>query len=90
MHIVRELWGGEPVDFTGGHFDVRGAQIVRPDWPDIYLGGSSSPALDVAAAYADVYLTWGEPPDAVAEKLDAVRSAPRPPAGRCASGSACT
>jgi alkanesulfonate monooxygenase len=74
MHIFRELWAGHPVDFTGEHFDVRGAQIVpHPVWPDIYLGGSSSAALDVAAAYADVYLTWGEPPDAVAEKLAHVR-----------------
>jgi len=74
MHIFRELWAGDPVDFTGEHFDVRGAQIVpHPVWPDIYLGGSSAAALDVAAAHADVYLTWGEPPDAVAEKLDRVR-----------------
>jgi alkanesulfonate monooxygenase len=74
MHIFRELWAGDPIDFTGEHFDVRGAQIVpHPVWPAIYLGGSSSAALDVAAAYADVYLTWGEPPDAVAEKLDRVR-----------------
>jgi alkanesulfonate monooxygenase len=74
MHIFRELWGGDPVDFRGEHFDVRGAQIVpHPVWPDIYLGGSSAAALEVAAAHADVYLTWGEPPDAVAEKLDRVR-----------------
>jgi alkanesulfonate monooxygenase len=74
MHIFRELWAGDPVDFTGEHFDVRGAQIVPHSvWPAIYLGGSSPAALDVAAAHADVYLTWGEPPDAVAEKLDHVR-----------------
>ena len=54
---------------------MRGAQIVPArTWPQIYLGGSSEPALDVAARYADVYLTWGEPPAAVAEKLDAVRT----------------
>ena len=74
MHVFRELWAGERVDFTGEYIDVRGAQIVpHAVWPDIYLGGSSSAALDVAAAHADVYLTWGEPPDAVAEKLDRVR-----------------
>jgi alkanesulfonate monooxygenase len=74
LHIVRELWRGAPVDFAGEYFDVRGGQIVPASvWPEIYLGGSSSPALDVAAAYADVYLTWGEPPDAVAEKIDRVR-----------------
>jgi alkanesulfonate monooxygenase len=74
LHLLRELWTGERVDFIGEHVEVRGAQLI-PDavWPDVYLGGSSATALDVAARYADVYLTWGEPPDAVAEKLDRVR-----------------
>src|SRR5271165_163012 len=75
LHIIRELWRGEPVTFAGRHYDVRGAQIIPArTWPQIYLGGSSKPAVDVAARYADVYLTWGEPPGAVAEKLDAVRT----------------
>ena len=75
LHIVRELWRGEPVTFTGRHYDVRDGQIIPARiWPQIYLGGSSEPALDIAARYADVYLTWGEPPKAVAEKLDAVRT----------------
>jgi alkanesulfonate monooxygenase len=74
LRIVRELWHGEPVTFAGQHYDVRGGQIIPAKvWPEIYLGGSSEPALDVAARYADVYLTWGEPPQAVAEKLDVVR-----------------
>ncbi len=74
LQVLRELWSGRPVDFTGEFIDVRGAQIVpAPQWPTIYLGGSSAAALDVAASWADVYLTWGEPPAAVAEKLDAVR-----------------
>ena len=46
----------------------------RPDpVPDVYFAGSSPAALDVAARHADVYLTWGEPPAQVAEKLDRVR-----------------
>jgi alkanesulfonate monooxygenase len=74
LHVVRALWTGDPVDFTGEFFDIRGARIVpAPVWPEIYLGGSSQAAIDVAASYADVYLTWGEPPGAVAEKLDRVR-----------------
>ena len=51
----------------------RRADHPGPVWPEIYFGGSSAAALDVAARYADVYLTWGEPPAAVAEKLDRVR-----------------
>jgi len=75
LHIVRELWRGDPVTFEGQHYGIRAGQIIPARvWPEIYLGGSSAPALDVAARYADVYLTWGEPPQAVAEKLDAVRT----------------
>lgn len=74
LHVFHALWSGEPVTFAGEHFDIDEARIVPADpRPEIYFGGSSAPALDVAARYADVYLTWGEPPDAVAAKLDAVR-----------------
>jgi alkanesulfonate monooxygenase len=74
LRVLRELWSGDPVDFTGEFVDIRGARIIpAAQWPTIYLGGSSSAAIDVAASWADVYLTWGEPPGAVAEKLDAVR-----------------
>jgi alkanesulfonate monooxygenase len=74
LHIVRALWTGEVVDFHGKYYDIQGAQLpASPKWPHIYLGGSSPEALEVAARYADVYLTWGEPPERVAEKLDRVR-----------------
>jgi alkanesulfonate monooxygenase len=78
LRILRELWQGRPVDFAGDHYDIRGGTIVpAPVWPDVYLGGSSPQALEVAARRADVYLTWGEPPGAVAEKLDRVRDRAR-------------
>lgn len=74
LTIFRQLWSGEPVTFTGKHLSVENATIIPAEtWPDIYLGGSSAEALEVAAEHADVYLTWGEPPAQVAEKLDAVR-----------------
>jgi alkanesulfonate monooxygenase len=74
LRIFRGLWGGGLVTFAGEHLAVEDAEIVpHPVWPAVYLGGSSDPAIDVAAEHADVYLTWGEPPDDVAEKLDRVR-----------------
>jgi alkanesulfonate monooxygenase len=74
LHVLRELWSGEPLSFAGRHVDIRDAQIIpAAPRPGIYLGGSSSEAIDVAARYADVYLTWGEPPAAVADKCEAVR-----------------
>jgi alkanesulfonate monooxygenase len=76
LHVIRELWTGETVDFKGEHVWVEDAQIEAPEVkPDIYFGGSSKPAIDVAAKYADVYLTWGEPPEAVEEKVKTVRAA---------------
>ncbi len=71
LAIVRRLWAGERVDFAGEHLRVEAAGIHRlPDpAPDIYFGGSSPLAGEIAATHADVYLTWGEPPQAVAEKV---------------------
>src|SRR5690606_60922 len=52
-----------------------GAALHRPPdpRPRLYFGGSSPAALRVAARRVDTYLTWGEPPAAVADKLDRVR-----------------
>jgi alkanesulfonate monooxygenase len=70
LHVVRQLWSGEPVTFKGRHYDIEEARIIPAErWPELYFGGSSPAALEVAAAHADVYLTWGEPPAAVADKL---------------------
>ena len=78
LHVFRELWSGEPVTFNGEYLFVEGATIIPASvWPSIYLGGSSSAAMDVAAEHADVYLTWGEPPAQVAGKLDEVRTRAR-------------
>ncbi|MGB3893594.1 MAG: LLM class flavin-dependent oxidoreductase [Mycolicibacter sinensis] len=74
LTVFRQLWTGDPVTFHGDHLFVEDATIVpAATWPQIYLGGSSPAAIDVAAKHADVYLTWGEPPAQVADKLDAVR-----------------
>ena len=45
--------------------------------PALYFGGSSEAAVDVAADTIDKYLTWGEPPAEVAEKIAAVAALPR-------------
>jgi alkanesulfonate monooxygenase len=76
LHVVRELWTSrEPVTFTGDHIRVEGAALNNPPdpVPAVFFGGSSGPAGPVAAKYSDVYLTWGEPPAAVGEKLDWIR-----------------
>lgn len=76
LTIVRALWAGETVDVTGEHLQVEQSRLEQlPDEiPEIYFGGSSPAGLRVAARHADVYLTWGEPPAAVAEKIERVRA----------------
>jgi alkanesulfonate monooxygenase len=75
LQVFNALWDGEPVSFAGEHYDIDAAQIVvSTPRPQIYFGGSSEPALRVAGAHADVYLTWGEPPADVAEKLESARA----------------
>lgn len=79
LHIVRSLWQGGPVTFAGRHLTVEGATIPRaPDpLPPLYFGGSSAAAGPVAARHSDVYLTWGEPLAAVAEKVEWMRGLAR-------------
>ena len=71
LHIVNSMWRQESVDFTGEHYTVKDARVSAPPdpLPQIYFGGSSPAALPIAAEYVDVYLTWGEPPQAAAAKI---------------------
>jgi len=75
LAVVRGAWSGEPFDFDGKYYQVTGATVMRPPdpVPGVFFGGSSPAAGPVAAKYVDTYLTWGEPPAQVAEKLDWVR-----------------
>lgn len=75
LEIVRALWEGKTVDRHGEHLRVQDAKLARlPDpVPEVYFGGSSPIAGDIAARHSDVYLTWGEPPAQVAEKIAWVR-----------------
>ncbi|WP_137723270.1 LLM class flavin-dependent oxidoreductase [Prescottella subtropica] len=77
LSVVRGLWRGERVDLHGKHIRVEGARLdeVPETAPTVYFGGSSAAALPVAGRHADVYLTWGEPPAAVAAKIARVRAA---------------
>jgi alkanesulfonate monooxygenase len=70
--------GAAGYDFDGKHFQVKGAKTLYPPvqkpYPPLYFGGSSEPAHELAAEQMDVYLTWGEPPAAVAEKIADLRA----------------
>ncbi|WP_313236944.1 FMNH2-dependent alkanesulfonate monooxygenase [Delftia acidovorans] len=77
LTIWRRLLAGEAVDFEGKYFKVKQGRNffppVQKPHPPLYFGGSSDAAHDLAARQVDAYLTWGEPPAAVAEKFADIR-----------------
>ncbi|MCQ4121229.1 LLM class flavin-dependent oxidoreductase [Rhodococcus tibetensis] len=76
LDVIRRLWAGNgPVDYAGEYIRVENAALQRlPDpVPPIFFGGSSPAAGTVASQFADTYLTWGEPPSAVAGKIAWIR-----------------
>jgi alkanesulfonate monooxygenase len=74
LAVWRRLMAGETVDFEGEHIRVEGSRLFFPPvqrpYPPLYFGGSSEPGMQVAGEHCDMYLTWGEPPAQVSEKLE--------------------
>ena len=71
--VWKQLLAGETVSFAGEHVRVEGARqlfpTVQQPHPPLWFGGSSAAGHEAAARHFDRYLTWGEPPPAVAEKI---------------------
>ncbi|GIQ69538.1 alkanesulfonate monooxygenase, FMNH(2)-dependent [Xylanibacillus composti] len=72
---------GEKVDYAGDYIRIKGGQLaytpVQKPYPPLYFGGSSKAGQRVAGKHADVYLTWGEPPEQVKAKVEQVRKLAR-------------
>jgi alkanesulfonate monooxygenase len=79
LEIWRDVMAGGSCSFEGKYLHVEGAKVYYPalqtPYPPLYFGGSSETGIDLAAKQVDVYLTWGEPPYLVAEKIKRVREA---------------
>ncbi|GIO10664.1 alkanesulfonate monooxygenase [Cohnella xylanilytica] len=77
LTVWRRTLQGEQVDFEGEYVRVTGGKVLYPPvqkpYPPLFFGGSSDAGHRVAANHIDVYLSWGEPPAQVAEKMAAVR-----------------
>jgi alkanesulfonate monooxygenase len=73
MQVLRSLLNNESIDFHGEFVDLQldppRVSTVSGTCPPFYFGGFSDAAKDVAAAEADVFLTW---PDTVAAVGDTV------------------
>jgi alkanesulfonate monooxygenase len=72
------LLAEKTVEFKGKHLSIEDGRLLFPPHqaggPPLYFGGSSDAGIDVAVDTVDKYLTWGEPPAAVAEKINRVNA----------------
>nr|WP_316652247.1 FMNH2-dependent alkanesulfonate monooxygenase [uncultured Gellertiella sp.] len=79
FQVFNELLATGSAHLDGKYIKAHNAQIgfppVQQPNPPIYFGGSSDAAIAFSTGLVDKYLTWGEPPAQVAEKIAAVRKA---------------
>jgi alkanesulfonate monooxygenase len=79
LSVYSDLVAGKPVDFQGEHIRIEDGRLlfnpVQSPRPPLYFGGSSDAGVDVAVDHVEKYLTWGEPPAQVAEKVARVKAA---------------
>ncbi|MEH1833209.1 MAG: FMNH2-dependent alkanesulfonate monooxygenase [Nostoc sp.] len=77
LTVWRAIASGEPANLQGDYLNIQDGKLLFPPvqkpYPPLWFGGSSAVAQKIAAKHVDVYLTWGEPPAQVAEKIAAVR-----------------
>jgi alkanesulfonate monooxygenase len=78
MMLWHRLMAGESVTYEGRYCSVVGAKLALPVGgsikpPPLWFGGSSDPAIALAAKHVDVYLSWGETPAQMAAKVEQVK-----------------
>jgi alkanesulfonate monooxygenase len=77
LAVWRQIAAAENTDFQGDYLNIQGGKLLFPPvqkpHPPLWFGGSSPIAQEIAAKHVDVYLTWGEPPEQVAQKISSVR-----------------
>ena len=76
--ILKRSHIGESFTFNGERLQVEDAKLLYPPiqqpYPPLWFGGSSEDAIELAAEQVDTYLTWGEPPASVKEKIAVVKA----------------
>ncbi|MEH2274807.1 MAG: FMNH2-dependent alkanesulfonate monooxygenase [Nostoc sp.] len=77
LTVWRAIASGEQVNLQGDYLNIQDGKLLFPPvqkpYPPLWFGGSSAIAQKIAAKHVDVYLTWGEPPAQVAEKIASAR-----------------
>jgi alkanesulfonate monooxygenase len=80
LTICRAFWRRDgPVEFAGRHYRVEGGTLGTPflaadrTAPEIYLGGGSALACEIAARHADCWLRLGDAPEKLRAEVEPMR-----------------
>ncbi len=81
LHIWRGILAASHTnasfDYEGAHLRSKGGRVLYPPvqtpHPPLYFGGSSAAGHALVGPHIDTYLSWGEPPEAVAAKVADVK-----------------
>jgi alkanesulfonate monooxygenase len=74
LEILTRSWKGKPFDFEGEHYKVEGAGLKKPleVEPVLFSGGSSPAGQEIGAKWANIHLSYGEPPPLARERVEEV------------------
>jgi len=76
IRLLRLLWSGEPVDFDGRFYHMRGATVapkpVQKPYPPIWVGGNRPRTLRITGELADGWLPIMSPPDGYGRDLEVI------------------
>jgi alkanesulfonate monooxygenase len=76
LEVLRQGWENDEIHFDGNyyniHLDSAPAKCRYSKRPQVYFGGISPEAKEIAAKYADVYLMWPEKMEMMRETIEDV------------------
>jgi hypothetical protein len=72
------MWTKDEYSLEGRYYTIKNARLapkpVQKPWPVLYAGGESAAAKDLIARECDAYLMHGDPPEALAIKVEDMRA----------------
>src|SRR5206468_8879900 len=78
LAVLKGMWTKDEFSLEGRYYTIKNARLapkpVQRPWPTLYAGGESPAAKDLIARECDAYLMHGDPPDALAAKIEDMRT----------------
>jgi len=76
--ILKGMWTRSEFTLDGRFYEIKNARLhpkpVQKPWPTLYAGGESEAARELIARDCDAYLMHGDPPEALAPKIEDMRA----------------